>query len=65
MAFLTIANKISEYNIVVFSDQYREFLRDREIPEKTCMFVRGTFKENKERGNSIFADQITFPRKRF
>lgn len=61
MAFITVANKISECSIVIFPDQYYEYLRNKTISEDTCILIRGTFKENPERGNSIIANDIKFP----
>lgn len=61
MAFVTVANKVSKCNIVIFPNVYEEFFRRKKVTENTGIIIEGTFKENKERGDSVIATYVKFP----
>ncbi len=58
MAFITLANRNNECELVVFPDKFGELNLNREIAENTGVIVKGTFKEDKK---NIIVDDIKFP----
>jgi len=59
MAFMTLANRNDEVEVVIFPNTYKENNLNREIAENTGVIIKGTYKEDK---NNIIADKILFPK---
>jgi DNA polymerase III subunit alpha len=58
MAFLSIANKTDECDVVVFPRVYGEYSSILSLKEGDGVVINGRYNEDEERGNSIFADEI-------
>lgn len=63
MAFMTVANKVSECEVVIFPNQFREYFDRKSVDEDTCIIIEGTYKENRDRGNNVIANHVKFPPK--
>ena len=62
MAFLTVANKSSSCEVVVFPNEYQSYFRGKreDIIENTCVIIDGTCKTS-NKGENIIANHIRFP----
>ena len=60
MAFMTIAYKNEECEVVVFPDVFKEVIFNRFIDNDIGVIVNGVYKEDPERGNSLIAEDIRF-----
>jgi len=63
MAFITIYNKRNtECRVVIFPSIFEEELLRREIRENMGVLIIGKYKEDRERGDCIIAEEIRFPK---
>ena len=61
MAFITLANKRNECNVIIFPNTFEECAMRSDIPTNTGIIIEGVYKEDKERGNSIIASKVKLP----